>query len=245
MGRLAAVLGISPGRRLRRALPSGFARVLGWLLVGTSDSMAATQCPSVPVTVTSSDATLPQRICEAAENTLALVAECGLEQSEAIRIEVLDGIDPEHPNHAGTFHFAEASIELVTPPYVAKALGADHPFMEIPWSVFYDSLVAHEMAHALVYQTRGAPLDGTAESEYIAYAVQLWSIPEDVRSAFIAKHPITEPVTLESLNEVILAFSPAHFAARAWKHFEAPENGCRFIQSLLKGEARLPILFTP
>lgn len=245
MGQIAAVLGISPGRRLCGALPSGFACVLGWLLADTTISMAATQCPSVPVTVSTSDASLSQRICDAADKTVALVAECGLEPSEAIRIEVFDGINRENPNCAGIFHCSESSIGLVAPTYLAQALGADHPFMEIPRSAFYDSLVAHEMAHALAYQTRGAPLEGAAGSEYIAYAIQLWSMPADVRSAFLARHPITEPVTLEALNEVILAFSPAHFAALAWAHFEAPENGCRFIQRLLKGEATLSIPMSP
>lgn len=240
MGRVVATLGGSKISHLRRSCLASIFACVSCLCPAVIPSAAfATQCSSVPVSVTASDVSLSERICDAADRAVELLAGCGLEQSEAVRIEVLDGINLEHPSCAGVFHCSKAKIELVTPRDLAKALGRDHPFLEIPRDAFYDSLVAHEMAHALAYQTRDGPLQGTAETEYIGYAIQLSFLPEDVRTAFLSTRPVAEPVELIALNEVILAFSPAEFAVRAWKHFDAPENGCRFIRRLLDGEVLL------
>jgi len=223
-----------------RGLASIFAAVFVLNQAAVPVAMAATQCSSVAVTVSADEAALTERICAAAGRAVDLMAACGITQTEPVQIEVIDGLNPDHPDCAGIFHCSEARIELVAPDYLTEALGADHPFIEIPRDPFYDSLVAHEMAHALAYQTRQGPLKSTSATEYIAYAMQVSSLPEDIRAAFLSNRSVTEPVTPMALNEVILAFSPADFAVRAWKHFQAPENGCRFIQRLLDGENLLP-----
>lgn len=222
-----------------------FAAVLALNLAVVAVATAATQCSTTSVVVSANDAELSERICAAAGRAVELLEACGIRQSEPIRIDVIDGLIPNHPNCAGIFHCSESKIELVAPDVLAKALGADHPFMAIPRDRFYDSLVAHEIAHALAYQTRQGPLETIAATEYIAYAMQMLFLAEDVRAAFVSQHPVTEPVKLMALNEVTLTFSPADFAVLAWKHFEAPENGCRFIQRLLNGEELMSIQAFP
>ena len=247
MGRIAGILGkrqIFWPRSLALALILALMSGLNHSAV-TFAAAATQQCPTLPLSVTTDDAALSERICDAAQRAAKLSAECGISQSEPVQIQVLDGLNSDYPKCAGIFHCAEAKIDLVAPDSLAKVLGTDHPFLEIPRDILYDSLVVHEMTHALTYQTRNGPLDGTAETEYIAYAIQMWFLPEDVRTSFLSRHPITEPVTLAALNDVILGFSPAVFAVRAWKHFEAPENGCQFIQRLLDGENLLSINGAP
>ena len=164
-----------------------------------------------------------------------------MEQTEPVVIEVIEGLRREDPRCLGLFHCDTSHIELIAPEHVAMALGEGSRFAEIPAAEFYDSLVAHELAHALAYQTRWGALGSVADTEYLAYAMQLESLSAQTRAGFIARHPVTEPVKPQALNEAVLAFAPAIFAIKSWIHFSQPENGCSFVRALLTGEETLAV----
>ncbi len=131
-------------------------------------------------------------------------------------------------------------VQVLDPEALSLAIRQAGNFASMPIDVLFDSLLVHEISHALAYQSSLAPPRTTAEAEYIAYAMQLESLPADVRDDFVASHPVTQPVSLMGLNDIILSFSPEVFAVKAWTHFRTEGNGCEFIRSILEQKVNFP-----
>lgn len=65
--------------------------------------------------------------------------------------------------------------------------------------------------------------------------MQFEALPADLRETLVASFRTDEEITLAELNGFILAMAPNRFAARAWLHFDHPENGCGFVEQILDG----------
>ena len=225
-------------RDLRRVRYFRCLVAFGWLVaLPVASESSELKCNDLAATVVVKEPELGNRICSAAERAVEQLSDCGIHQTEPLMIEVVEGeIFLKGTSCLGIYHCGQALIQLVAPDTVEAALGDDHTFAEIPSSEFYDSIVVHEITHALVHQTRQGSLSSVVATEYLAYAMQIEFLSEETRTKFISNHPVTEPVTPDALNEVILAFSPAIFSIKAWKHFSQPENGCAFVRRLLNDE---------
>lgn len=226
---------------LRRARCFRYLIAICWLVALSGESRSGElKCAGAVATVVATETALGNRICAAAERALEQLSACGIHQREPLKIEVAEEeISLEGTSCLGIYHCGQSLIQIVAPEDVRAVLGNHDTFAEIPATEFYDSIVAHEITHAIVHQTLQGILSSVAATEYIAYAMQIEFLSENTRTEFISKHPVTEPVTLDALNEVILALSPAIFSIKAWKHFNQPENSCVFVQGLLSGEYEL------
>ena len=216
--------------------------LISWLFaLATEATSNELVCDNPLLTVVAQDAALANRICVAAEKAVEKLSDCGMRQTDPVTIEVIEGLTPNDPRCLGIFHCDSAHIELIAPEYVEAALGDGSFFAEIPSAEFYDSIVVHEITHALAHQTRQGPLSSVTDTEYLAFAMQLQFLSEDTRAEFLSKHAVAEPVKPQALNEAVLAFAPSVFAIKAWKHFNQPENGCSFVDALLRGDQALSV----
>lgn len=161
--------------------------------------------------------------------------------TEPVAIVVIEGLTPRDPRCLGLFHCENSRIEMIAPEHVEAAIDGDSYFAELPPAEFYDSVVVHELTHALAYQTRQGPLGSLTDTEYLAYAMQFQFLSDETRTEFISNHAVAEPVEPQALNEVVLAFAPGIFAIKAWKHFSQPGNGCSLVGALLSGEKTLSV----
>lgn len=197
-------------------------------------------CQELDITVTAPDAELANRVCARAAASLDLLASCQLQQTDPFSISVSPILPPGFGRCFGVFHCNDDLVEVLTPDALSEAVQLSGSFTNLPVEVLFDSLVTHEVSHVLAFQsTVGAPRTAV-EVEYIAYALQMQSLPEDDRNAFVEAHPVTEPVALMGLNSIILSFSPEVFAVKAWTHYHQEGNGCEFIHGILKHEVNFP-----
>jgi hypothetical protein len=103
---------------------------------------------------------------------------------------------------------------------------------------FYRSLIVHEVVHGVMHQNLTRRLASQAEAEYLAYALQVESLPPDVRDRLLQpfEHADRKAETF-LFNDVVLSADPFFFAARAYQHFNAVGEGCGHARALLAGRA--------
>jgi hypothetical protein len=80
-----------------------------------------------------------------------------------------------------------------------------------------------------------APTSG-ASYEYPAYAIQLESLPDEEREKLLQATRRRSGSNKFVFNDLILAFDPFFFAARAYQHFKTSSNGCARLLKLMDGE---------
>ncbi|MBD3624735.1 MAG: hypothetical protein HUJ24_05025 [Rhodobacteraceae bacterium] len=183
---------------------------------------------------------LRERICTVVDGALTRLTDCQLPvPTQTIRISLVECFGSPMEDCLALYHREDARIEVLTPEAMADRIVPGHPFAALPLPVLFDSLLVHELSHALA---SGAPglVDGShAEMEYIAYAMQLAWLPAEARGTVLERVPLTVPATPDRLNDFTALAAPERFAALTWTHFSAPENGCGFVGRLVRGEVSL------
>lgn len=200
-------------------------------------------CEGADVSVTASEDLLAQSVCDTVQRTITLLEQCGLQLSEPIDISILDDLPKFGDNCFGYYECDGNHISLRSPVSIANVSAQSVLYTGLDPIVILNSLVAHEVAHAAFAQSTGEDAAFLANHEYVAYAVQMWSLPPLVRDEIVASFGQDEPVEPIRLNELVAVMAPEKFAALAWQHFNEPGHGCDFVQDLATGRATLAIIW--
>lgn len=189
-------------------------------------------CPGTGIAVAGADPALAARICRVASTTAERLSRCGLPLGGPVAIAVVPAL-PE--GCAGLYHCGERRIEVLAPAALAAARRPDTPFAAIPEAGYFDSLVAHELAHA-AHDAVPCPF-GSCEvtGEYVAYTAQIAALPEADRAAFLAAAGVGA-ATRADLSLVLLKLDPARFAASAVRHLDARPDPCAYLAAIGRGE---------
>lgn len=197
------------------------------------------QCPDAPVEVIAPSDDERRLACSAASHALELLGRCGISLRRPLHVEIRNEV--RHPFNGPILGLLDVKLErvLITREANVPALVKDTPVAKLPLRDFYRSLIVHEVVHGVMHQNLKRPLTSHAEAEYPAYALQIESLPPDVRDRFLQSfdQAATKANTF-LFNDVVLSGDPFVFAASAYEHFNALGNGCGNLRSLLTGEAR-------
>jgi hypothetical protein len=213
-------------------LAHGFRQIIAALVlsIGSSATAEEVSCPGIDVMVSGADDT--DALCTLVEQSIEDMSRCDLHQSAPISIHILTAPIDGNPTCLGLFHCKTNEILLRTPQSLSAALGPEHPLGILSKDRLFDSLVVHELAHALLYQSRGDTAKTRAEDEYIAYAMQYAFLNDRERAALLAQFE-TSTFGFEFLNDITYGFSPNLFGAFAWQHYSQPGNGCAFVRKII------------
>lgn len=180
-------------------------------------------------------------ICRGIAAARDVLAHCGFTDVPRITVEAASSlIDGEGFDRRGEYLPASRRLRIrplaefiaTTPPSIAG--------VPAPHSVLYASVAAHEMSHAILAESAiGPDLPPTAH-EYVAYTIQIATLPEEIRAAIDAKYPEPALVDLFVFSPFLLYGDPERFAVAAWRHFGEPDNGCGMIHRILAGKVRFP-----
>lgn len=189
-------------------------------------------CDNPLVTVDAPDATLAMRGCEAAALAHATLGACDIALRRPVAVAIRDELSV--PNCLGVYHCGEDRIEVLTPAGLDAALG-DGPFTSVDRRSFWESLIVHELSHA-VYDRLACPFEscvGTAE--YFAYATQIRALPETDRRIFQAAAGVEGKVSHGDLSGILAMMAPDRFAGLAWAHLSQRPDMCRYLRLILQG----------
>lgn len=201
-------------------------------------------CKTPLVLVDTEDRELHGRICKTVESALPRLAECKLTLVDPILISFTEQLDLGSPELVcfGRYHLRKDRIELLKPTAFERSHSSSKLWAPIPMSEHFDSVVVHEFTHALLDQATLKEQTCRADDEYIAYAMQMASLSESTRVALIASVAVSAPTSTEEINSTILNISPVAFAIKSWLHFSQPENGCDFVEKIIRGETTFFLL---
>lgn len=216
--------------------------VAAFVLAGAVATAEPVACADPMASVEAGDAELVPQVCETVTETAAFVATCGLSVKEPITIIVSDEAEGLPPGCFGRFECAAREIRVKTPEAIAAQDGGGGAFAALPPQVLFESIVAHEWAHAAFEHSACSEARCTSNHEYVAHVAQVNAMPEAARERFLDYHWIKEPVDRQRLNVFILGLAPDRYAAMAWRHFNAPGNGCAFVEALATGAVSLRVV---
>jgi hypothetical protein len=220
--------------------------VLLWALALASAPVSAGEvaCPDPRVRVEADSAALRERVCGEIERLRPSFAACGLEQGRQITLLVVSGsaTDPHDPSCIGSYDCGRDEIRVLHPEALPQAVGPDSPLARLSAGELFDSLIAHELAHAFFAQSEpGGEVRPFVDQEYVAYAMQMASLDEAARARLLEAHAGMAMVDRIELNGIVALAAPTLFAAKAWRHFSSPGNGCAFVERLIRGEVTLSL----
>lgn len=196
-------------------------------------------CNSGNAVIHAADPELSEHICKVVDRAATQLAQCHLPLKAPLTIRLVDGFDGDRVGCVGIFDCSDEHIEILKPDVMSGALADNRRFSRLPLMSLFDSVIAHEMTHALVFQNLGIDSGSWAQNEYMAYAMQLAFLPPEDRALFMQGFTTERPGSLAGVNVLLMLLAPDAFAAEVWLHFSAKGNGCDFMGKLLSGEIRI------
>jgi hypothetical protein len=194
------------------------------------------QCTRVAVDVTASSSEERLLACSAAGEALELLGRCKIFARKRVSLHILSEV--HHPHNGQIFGVFDPFRQraVVTRLSNIPAMVEATPYALLPHADFYRSLIVHEVVHVVMHQNLIRPTTTHSAHEYPAYALQIESLPADVRDQFLQSFDQQAVKSTALFSDPVLMFDPYFFAASAYHHFKASSNGCANLAALLNGE---------
>ncbi len=217
-------------------------RLFALLLLVLCEPLRAgdTACEGIPVSVDAAGTSDHALICQGARQALVFLAGVGLDTSAHLSVLTTDAeaID-HHPAEIGSYDARDRRVRVRTYEGCAR-LTSDGPLFRIQMEgALYASFIAHEIAHAVIHANAGRHRPARVAQEYIAYVVQLASMPEALRARILARYDEDAFGRASEIGETYLLIDPHAFAVKVYRHYLQPENGAAFLRRLIDGTATL------
>jgi hypothetical protein len=211
------------------------------LVVAAAATAEPVPCADPMLAVEAPDPATAARVCTEAIAAKAHPTTCSLTQSRPVTIEIRPEIHGPADHCAGLYACGSDRVTLIPPDAVRQVMPEGSVFAVLDPATYYDSLVVHELAHALMDQADCALPRCAADTEYVAYALQIDSLPEAAQDRIRNWRDVPDDVPAERLNDFLLMMKPDIFAVTAWAHFDGLEDGCAFVADLVGGAATLAL----
>ena len=180
-----------------------------------------------------------QAVCKLVSDALPQLQDCHMPVKLPVKIIVSDEMRGVGPRCLGYYQCESSEIYVRSAEGMAQSIDPEGAYSQIETDVFFESIVVHELAHALFQQNACVSAVCADNHEYVGHAMQMVWLPEDARAQIVQEYAQEPPIDPMLLNGFIAAMAPDRYAALVWQHFSEPENGCNFVQRLLIGETTL------
>ena len=206
---------------------------LGFALICASAAGSATiSCGEGGPVAVAPDPAMAHQICGAAQQASDLLGRCDIQAPASLTITA---VGETVPGCIGVYHCGEHRIEVLTPEAIEEVRRPDALFAHIPADRYFDSVVVHEIVHAL-YDDSPCPFATcVASSEYLAYALQIDSLRLEDRGPITAQAPLDKTISRDTISPMILFMAPDKFALLSWAHLHQRENRCAWLRGVLDG----------
>ncbi len=195
------------------------------------------RCQEPPqVFIDAADDRMIAEICAAADQAIGFLARFQLIARRAIHIRLLERpIQTAQGSIHGGYSRSKDNILLTSFEAIVKQPGAVASYPGAFDKIHYASLVAHEVAHAVV-QHNLISGEHTIAQEYLAYSTQLGVMPVARRAKLIAAAEVSAWDSGQVISGDYLAMAPGKFAVKSYLHLVSLENPRPFVDLLLKVE---------
>ena len=209
---------------------------LGALLApgGTPRAETVTPCADgLPVEVAGAGRHAPE-ICRAAGVALDHLRALGLTPRQPLRIVLVEAAILHGGGLAyGQYDGGRDRLELMSPEAIAAQQPPPSQFGYAIDGAMYGGLVAHELAHAVAQQHRRSDKLGSPAQEYLAYAVQLASLPAALRERIVADAGVQGWEEGDTVSNIYLGLNVHRFAVKSYLHLYGHADRERVIEIVL------------
>ncbi len=219
------------------------------LLLGFFMSIANAPAYSAePVRCTDSNASVfsdstndAQLACQSVGKTLDFMKSMGFNIDTRFTIELVDHTLRLHGSEVtGTYDSGHLRIKVPSFSQAQVVSGRHAPFgMTMSYSV-WQSFIAHEVAHAVAQENFRVERPGIAAHEYIAYVVQLATLPKETREVLLEGYDNSAFRHERQISRVFLELDPEVFSVKAYRHYLAQPDPSVFFQRLLSKKLSSP-----
>jgi hypothetical protein len=178
--------------------------------------------------------------CDGVADAVGFLSEQGFTVDTVMWIDILDSVfahRAENPAFRVLGQFdAEQNRIMVTSTKGQHEMAAEKPIFGVPAPydhALFRSVVAHEVAHAIAEENFRVDEPSRLAHEYIAYIVQLATMPANLQQQILERHPGPGFVSELEIHPIIYGMDPDLFAVKAYRHYRRPEVGVAFLQSML------------
>ena len=209
----------------------------GLLVAGALAASAETrvECAGTAVSARAPDRETALHACEAATAATRFLSGMGLDVSAPIDLRIVDAL----PEGAGAGAIGCFLRERRTAGVLIESECRNPAAVfELPMSkALHQSVIAHEIGHAIAGANFRVARPEPVAQEYIAYLTQLATMPPDLRERALERYPRSSSEGPAYLNGPVYMMDPSLFAAIAWRHHLGPDGGAAFIRRVLEGRA--------
>lgn len=205
-----------------------------WLVTAPGYTATRVGCPVPGVTVFSDRAEDGELACQAVGKALAFMRDQGFRTDAEFTVDLVDRPLRLHGTEVtGTYDSRSYHIEV--PSFSqAQLMAQRHPPFRVPMcQAMWQSFVAHEVAHAVAQASFRMPTPSLEAHEYIAYVVQLATLPEAIRQQLLEAFDNQAFQHERQINQIFLHLDPEVFAVKAYRHYVAQADPQAFFQRLL------------
>ena len=194
-------------------------------------------CEGTNISINTRNAAFAELTCEAVDKANALFAQCNVPPVTApLKIEIVEDI-PD--GCVALYHCGERWIEILEPPLLEARRVPGDAFAFLKNEDYYQSVIAHELAH-VAFDDVPCPYDVCmAGNEYVAYAMQVMSLSPAAQDEFVSGSDLARRVSRDELSVIMLFMAPDRFAQKVWAHLSQQEDPCAFIGQIMDGSVLL------
>lgn len=200
-------------------------------------------CRTDGISVTAASPDEADQACDAAARADAQLRGLGLHAPAAVLIEVTDTLDVAEDACVALYSPHEKRMQVLAVECLGDSAARASTFPRMDAEVLFESLIVHELVHAYLDQDERGYLLPRIAHEYLAYAIQMDSLPKEDRNRALSRAAVAEPVELQAINDALLNMAPVTFAAMAWTHFHRQGGDAALVERIISGQIVLNTLW--
>lgn len=207
----------------------------GALLAGTTSADARAQCQFELLRVVVHGDHDAADVCAGAHRALSFFAGHGLGLREPVTLEVVAQLPAPAPSTAaGVFLAGDRRIYMLS----YSAFHRFRTWFKLPIDrAMYQSLAAHEVAHAITEANFQIAHPSIHAREYLAYVALFATMTPALRTRILNAIPGQGFEDEGRISFIVYMFDPMLFGAQSYRHYLRAENGGAFLRAVLAGQA--------
>jgi len=143
------------------------------------------------------------------------------------------------PGCMGLYHCGQDRIELLKSTAMESTRSDDGSLALVPAMAFYESIIAHELAHA-AFGSVPCPFENCATAkEVVAHTMRVMSLPPQYPSRFNADLGLDRKVARDEISIITLYLAPDVVLRKAWRHLNQRPDIWAYIDQIMSGNVRI------
>jgi hypothetical protein len=212
--------------------------LIQWMVLPAPASIASPSvhaCTDSTVVVQAQDPVDYRAVCQGAGAAVSFFADLGMLPTHPIVVEIVPRL-PDVVSETAVGCYLEEGQRILVLEY--PQFQQSETWFGIPVDrSMYQSLVAHEVAHAVGNCNFALPDPPIQAKEYIAYVVMFATMNPGLRKRILHANPGKGFDSELKINTTIYLCDPMRFGVEAYRHYLKKQHGAAFLLDVLSGKA--------